>query len=187
MKYRHENSKVFLSSSLPMADIDVPDAAHVSQECVTVASRHAAEMLLRAMARALRCACIIRRTAGGVHAYFLRPLELEEWAEVHSRFGGDPLYTRLTLSRREGWWDRVSPKPGRAVDDNPADWYVYNPVGAAPDRGLVEAWRLNNGARWAAAAGGADNAKAFLQACGVPEYVRPPMPPPPSPRQLGRI
>ena len=168
-----------------MGDIDAASGEH-SPEAITVRTKRTAEVLLRALARHFQCAAVIRRTAGGVHVYLMKKLTVEEWASAHLRFGGDPLYTSYTQRGRWGvWWDRVAPKAGRAVDDDPADWYTYNPYGAKADPELWELWKINSRTREIAFSSGIEAAVEFLASVGAQHVKagadrrRLPAPPPP--------
>jgi len=169
-----------------MGDIDCSCGDHAA-EAITVKSKMTAEIMLRAMARHLRCPGVIRRTAGGVHVYMLKKMSLHQWAEVHRRYGGDPLYTQFTLKSRWGlWWDRVAPKAGRMVDDDPNDYYTFNPFGVKPDPEMLGLWEVNSRVRELAFTCGIEAAVDFLNSVGARE-IEPGtdrrLPPPPPPRR----
>ena len=184
--YKQEKQSLFIGSTLPMGDIDAASGEHAA-EAVTVRTKGTAEVLLRAMARHFRCPAVIRRTAGGVHVYIMKKLSVTEWAEVHRQFGGDPLYTQFTQRSRWGlWWDRCAPKAGRRVDDDPSDWYTFNPFGVKPDLEMLGLWEVNSRVRELAFTSGIEAAVDFLSSIGARE-IEPGadrrLPPPPPPRR----
>jgi hypothetical protein len=153
---------LYIGSHLPMGDIDTPDPIH-PDICVTASTKEEAVERLVRMAEGLKTMAVLRRTAGGVHAYFLKDLSLEEWADVHLSEGGDPLYTKYTLLKG-AWWDRLSPKPGRLVDDDPEDFWLVVPSADVPPPPpeYVRLWQINCQARRLAHRWGTGIAREFL-------------------------
>jgi len=169
-----------------MGDIDASCGEHAA-EAITVKAKGTAELMLRGLARHFGCPSVIRRTAGGVHVYLLKRLSIGEWAKAHLQYGGDPMYTQFTQRSRWGlWWDRVAPKTGRLVDDDPTDWYIYDPFGVEPDPEMEKIWKANSRTREVAFNSGIEAAVNFLSSIGARE-LKPGadrrLPPPPPPRR----
>lgn len=107
---------VLETPTLPMFDWDLKGGLHPTEACTINTREEVIPRLEEYCASHPEAGFYLEKTPGGVRGFFNKPLTLEEWREIYTELGCDPLMSQL----QEGWWTpRVSPKPGLTWTSKP--------------------------------------------------------------------